>query len=251
MLRLLLRGVDGGVFAERAWTRCGNYESQISGPVSAAAFDPVASLNALLEQDDAARLYGRQLGLVVSNRLARTVALPWQDNLSSPDELENYAHACFEQSAAPLDASWALQIQPRRRGALGLAYALPAELIEDLCVTAARHRLRLTSVMPVSAAAYLSTRRTDRGQHTAVVLNESSRVTALGFNEVGMCGYTVEPVTSQAQQATIRVLKRLALSAPISQIHYWSPDGEGAEAIASVFSESVIRSLTYRHWGNV
>jgi hypothetical protein len=97
---------------------------------------------------------GAELTVVVSGHFCRFCLVPWSEQISSPDELHEFARLCFEDLFGAPSQPWSLVISAEPAGYERIAGALPQDLLERLRTLASGRGLRLRSVQPHLMAAF-------------------------------------------------------------------------------------------------
>jgi hypothetical protein len=196
--------------------------------------DPDALLQALeqLLAADKALKKGARVDVTVSDSVAAIIAVPWQDKLVRPAELQGYARAVFDRSGAGVDDSWVMHVEYRHFGAAGLAYAFPKAWLEKLRDLLGQRGLRLRTVLPVSAAAYHASRVARARGGAAILLQDSARCSALMFGAAGLAAFDTEPAIGSAAESMERLFRRIqAKHASIHHVLDWSPDSPTKAAV--------------------
>jgi hypothetical protein len=80
--------------------------------------------------------------------------VPWSAAISRPDELHQYARACFEAHYGQSLDGWRLVVSPEAAGLARIATAVPETLLQRLHDHCRDLGLRLRSVRPYLMAAY-------------------------------------------------------------------------------------------------
>jgi hypothetical protein len=111
----------------------------------------VAALKAFLARPEAGP---GELWVVLSGHFARFLLVPWNADLATPDELQAYAGAAFENVYGEAAAAWEIRISPEKPGAPRIACAVDRELLAALDQAAAGSRQRLVSVQPYLMVCY-------------------------------------------------------------------------------------------------
>ncbi|VVN66668.1 hypothetical protein [Pseudomonas fluorescens] len=97
---------------------------------------------------------GAELSVVISGHFSRFCLVPWSDQISSPDELQGFAHLCFEDLYGVPTQPWSLVLSAEAAGYDRIASALPQDLLARLRSLASERGLRLRSVQPYLMAAF-------------------------------------------------------------------------------------------------
>lgn len=226
--------VVGGLFPGQCWLkRPGADEARaFAQPGAGAPEAMLVALGAMLDGQGDKLRKGSKVSLMVSDSLGALVALPWHEQLTSPDEIQGYAVACFEKQGIDIGTRWAMHAEFRAHGSMGLAYALPKAWLGSLAALLEARGLQLDRVLPVSAMAYWKVAASVKQE--LVLLRESQRVSVLVYDGAGLQGLDVEPVTGSADEAVRRLLRRIAAYHPhVGNVLDWSAE-EGGKAPASI-----------------
>lgn len=243
--------VVGGLFPGQCWLKlAGAQEAHaLAQPGIDAPQAILAALGAMLDgQGDKVRK-GAKVSLMVSDSLGALVALPWHEQLTSPDEVHGYAVACFEKQGIAIGERWAMHAQFRSYGGMGLAYALPTAWLASLVSLLEARGMQLDRVLPVTAMAYWKVAGNAKAGQELVLLREPCRTSALVYDRAGLLAMDVEPNTGVGDVALLRLLRRVAAYYPhVTSMLDWSaeagakPPGCIAECLPSAAVVSVDRS---------
>lgn len=219
--------ISAGLFPGRFWLegrRAAVQHSLRSAPLPGTA--PLShGLEALLDERADAIRKGSRIALTVSDGVAAVIALPWQDDLHGTDELEAYARICFEKQGLKIDEGWIIRTVFRHYRATGIAYALPRAWLTDLLQLLGGRGLKLTGVLPVTAAAFCGQRIDRGGGRTLLLLREETRISALIYGLGKLQGYDVEPATTSGRDAGLRLLRRISGgNGDIARLLEWSSE---------------------------
>lgn len=250
MLRLWPERLTAAIFPDVCRLHGANREEiGTYTPASLSGFDVVDCLVQLL---DANPQRGRtEMEVIVSDSVARSIPLPWQDGLANDEQYEGYARACFERAGFELNDEWVVQGAYRHFRGGGLGYALPRALVMAVENQLTERGIRLRSVMPMSAYAYWRHPNGARNGKRVLLLREESRLSALLFDGKICAGLYVQPMGTGAADAARRLSTMLDTVFPgISGIQYWTPQADEAEAesIRSRFSVSDFKVLHELGW---
>lgn len=254
MSRSLLERRALGIFPGRTWLYAGG---ALIAPAVASESDAQAdAAGALLARSAGGRWWRPALDVTVSDERARVVVLPWQHGLRTSAQQLRYAEACLEDAGASAASGWTMQYCYRRHAHAGIAYALATTDLERLVAQASQNRLRLRSVLPVSAAAYwrhpLPRRHRGSGASgSLLLLGEAHRYTLLRFKGPALMALDVQPVVADREQALRRLLRRAQIAMPtVGEVGFWSHDNSDApnQIIAACFAAASIRTLPHRSW---
>lgn len=235
MLRLWPDTLQLGLFQDCCWLMRGGVELQVAGDVPRVldGRSLLASLEATLAAHAAMLRSGSRVDIVVSDSVAMTAVLPWQEHLRAPAEWQAYAQACYEQQGLEVTGDWTVQTVFRHHRAAGLAYAVRTEWLSQLLSVVQQAGLRLRTLLPVSAAAYWRFRPSMRTHQTMLLIREHQRTTALRFSGPGLQALDIEPVIASAVSCA-RLIKRMqANHGPISDVHLWEACQGGIAADVS------------------
>ncbi len=227
MSRLWPETVYIGLFPGYCWLRRERVaaEQSVESATSLESAAMLHTLEKMLDEQSNPVQKGSRLVLTVSDSLGAIATLPWQEELTRPTEIEGYAQVCFEKLGVTLGDNWVMHTEFRNYGGTGLAYALPREWLEALLELLNARGLRLTAVLPVSAAAYCKQRFGRGDGRTLLLLQELNRASVIIYGSMGLLGYDVEPVTSSLEQTRMRLLNRVASAYnDITRVTYWSVD---------------------------
>lgn len=244
-----------GLFPGHCWLQRGR-KAPPQALQSAPTFDPLALLRALeqmLDEQTKSARKGSRVVITVSDSMATTVPMPWQEALSRPAEIDSYAQICFEKAGMSIDADWVMRAEFRHFGGMGLAYALPRAWLEELLTLTQAKGLRLTAVLPLSAAAYCRQRFRNKKGSTLLLLQEAHRSSAMVYGKEGLLGYDVEPLTRSLDETRLRLLRRVASGyADIARVACWSSDASEPEPskaiIARCWPDAEAECLQHDAW---
>jgi len=246
VLRLWPEQITVGLFPGHCWLR---RRGRSSGQPSAAQ----AEVGALVQAFDdllaeTTPLRGARLDLIVSDRTARIVALPWQVRLRSKAEWQAYAHAAFDANGTPLDESWVCVPAVRRFGEQGLALALPIAWLTELEEAARRHGATLRTVMPLSAAAYWSPRRWMAAKGPSwLLLEEEERASMLCFDGGRSVAYDSQPALDAS--GLRQLLQRRMLTGGPVRAAAWRAGGEAhVDVLKALVPEADVHQLSVDYW---
>jgi hypothetical protein len=168
---------------------------------------------------------GSRLTVTVSDSAAAITTLPWHDALHRTAELESYARICFEKQGIVVDGDWVLRVAFRRYRETGIAYALPRDWLVELAQSTSARGLRLTTVLPLTAAAYFESQFRRTGEVALQMLREENHASALIYSGASLVGRDVEPVTASGIESGVRLLRRVSAShSNIARVVEWSSE---------------------------
>lgn len=212
----------GGLFPGRCWLKRAGAE--VAHALSDATPEAMlTALGAMVDGQGDKLRKGTKVSLVVSDSIGALVALPWHEQLTSPDEVRGYAIACFEKQGIAIGARWAMHAEFRSHGSMGLAYALPKDWLGSLVSLLDGRGLQLEHVLPVSAMAYWQVPLNVKQGQKLVLLREPQRISVLAYDRIGLQGMDVESITGSASEAGQRLLRRvLAYYPQVAGVLDWS-----------------------------
>ncbi|MES2069873.1 MAG: hypothetical protein V4488_05965 [Pseudomonadota bacterium] len=218
--------VFAGLFADHCWLqgRQARVAYSLHPERGADAEAMLDALKIMLDERKKQLRKGTRLALVVSDSLAAFAMLPWQEALQRPAELESYANIFFEKQGRPLDATWLLRTEFKRYRSNGIAYGLPRKWVEQLEEIVLARGLQLTSVLPVSAAAYCRLPKPKKIGTSLLMLIEKHRMTSMCFDVLGLQSCDIEPIIASEQLSGRRLLRRVVSAQKnVVQASVWSP----------------------------
>jgi hypothetical protein len=146
------------------------------------ASDAPAWSGALAAAEAALAEAGRRTASVrfaVSDHYARYLTLAWDADLASPAEREAYLRHHFESVYGARAADWRFAFDRDADGPTRIAVAMDGALVAALGEAAARYRLAVAAIEPLSVAAFNRLRGALAGPNCFFVLREAGRLTAL------------------------------------------------------------------------
>jgi hypothetical protein len=249
---LLPETITVGLFPGCCWLQRGRRERVVLTDCESGPDGLLAALDMLLAQHVTA---GRKTNLhvLVSDSLATSMLLPWQDKLGARGELESYSIACFERSGVQIDERWVMQTAFRHFRSAGLGYALPRHWMQQLQERCERSGVSLRTMLPLSAAVYWRQAMPRKAEQSIVLLAEAGRITALICKAGLVVALDTQPINDDADAAGKRLLLRLSATyRAISQVQYWSPMISGTSAspefIAACMPNAVVSMLNSGAW---
>lgn len=237
-----------GLFSDGCWIRSARrFETIDNGVADMHAIGPV--FERAIAQIIEVQKRTRQVDVLLSDRLARTTLLPWQEQILSPAQLRAYAQACFERAGVDVNAAWSVNAGFRHFRSRGLAVGVPAGLLEALSGTAQAHGVALRSATPVTAAAYWRHVPGLRSRHSALFLCEEDRLTLLQSHGQQLVTLDVQPAAGDLGLALRRLVLRQAGPMP-AQVSVWcaQPGAPVPPAFAEQFADMPIRLLAGADW---
>ena len=245
--------VVGGLFPGQCWLMCpGIAETRpLSGPDAPASM--LAALAGMLDAQGAQLRKGSKVSLMITDSIGALVALPWHEQLTSPDEVDGYAIACFEKQGITIDDRWVMHAQFRSYGSMGLAYSLPRDWLNELVALLEARGLKLARVLPMSALAYWEVAKPGAQGTAVVLLREPHRISALVYDRAGLQGLDVESIAANAQVSGRRLLQRVTAYFPqVASVLDWSATvEEGAKPpafIAACLPNAAVTAVNRNAW---
>lgn len=216
------------------------------------AGDLLEALQYMLSAQETPLRKGTRVHLLLSDSLAFVMPLGWQELLTSPDELRTYARAAFEQRGVPVDDGWVVQTGFRQFRSMGVAYAVRREWMAQLLEILAAKGLQLSSILPVSAAAYWRLSWQAKTKQL-VLLCESGRLTAIVGQGGHFLGLDVQPIAGSVEQAANRLLKRVVVAqGEMQRVFVWHAEPEGSMSPDSIIEaclpDAAIARLPLNAW---
>lgn len=200
--------VQVGLFPGECWLRRGRSALTFAAArnVQSEQWSLPNTLDDLLTQHEADLKQGTNLHLTVSDSVAAIAVLPWQEQLTTREELQGYALAALEQQGLDIGADWTVQTAFRQHQSAGVAFAVATSLLEKLQAVVALRGKRLASVLPVSLAAFHRHRHPARAKHSMILLREMQRLTAMVYEQGCLQRIDVEPLIAGAEAMSGRRL---------------------------------------------
>ncbi len=243
MLRLLPDPLRVGLFTAESWirTRSGETLGRLPPDTRPSKDGLLGLLDLLLREHKAKSKPGSDVEIVASDALFSIVALPWQDELVSTDELENYARLKLGESLSGVNVAARVHVLQRHFGATGLACATSNALLEETQQVVAKYGFRLSRFAPLSSVIHASC--TDERIKTPLLALavDGLRVTAHLYINRRLKAYEVESTTSDPKQFIKRLLSRTLQQAPsISIVQLWGASSHAinSQLAAQYFSHS-------------
>lgn len=239
-----------GVFPDSAWLRRPNgQEVSRFGCSDASGLGLADALEKLLAEQALPRR--ARVELVVSDQFARVVHLPWQRGLTDESQRTAYAQACFERTGLGVDGDWLIQPSYRHFAADGIAYALPRAVVLQVRDLLLSRGMTLSTILPVSGAAYWRYGSGLHRQRSIVLLEESRRVSAMLFERRKYAGMHVQPSGTMSGDALRRLLNTVNASFSGAQhIQYWTAAATGGrqELIKESMPDATFKALDLGRW---
>lgn len=246
--------VIAGLFPGQCWLRRGRAGLRFASGLDAQPDPSIlpTALDALLAEHATGIAKGVRLHLTVSDSAAAIVMLPWQEQLSSPEELRGYALANFERHGLEVGDGWSVRTVFRQYRAAGIAFAVATPWLLELRSVAESRGLRLASVLPVSLAAYHRHRHPAGVKRNLLLLREAHRISAMVYEKGDLRGIDVEPVIGSGAEASgRRLLRRLgAVHGEVDAMDDWAGvrQAEPAAFIGECLPQAARRPLPPDVW---
>ena len=197
----------------------------------------------------------KKVNFTVSDQFGVVSMMPWQDALSSPDEIRNYARLCLENKTTKLTLDWVQHAEFNAYQRPGIVYAFPPFLLKELDLLCQKHHLNLQQVLPLSARVFFNRFKKKNGDHQIVLLIESTRCTAITYLNNRMHEIDVEPTFDTSLNAINRLLRRLEIKdSKLPSVLVWTNDAEIDPAISplieSLIPNAKVTHLPYHFWRN-
>ncbi|MBC3832896.1 hypothetical protein H8K33_15405 [Undibacterium amnicola] len=174
----------------------------------------------------------------VSDRFAATTQLPWRKELFRAEEVNNFAQICFEKQFQTIDEQWLMHAEYAHYGADGIAYALRKEWLHQLDALCGQHHVIVRRILPMTAVVYFAKTPKFKQSKQLILVSESTRITAILFENQKLIGLDVEPVVHLAEHAQLRLVRRVgAMHEGIQQIVDWSVDPDSEKTALIVLGE--------------
>jgi hypothetical protein len=246
VLRLWPEQITVGLFPGHCWMRRHGKHIPLDIERLADASALAAALDTLLGMQP---VRGARLDIIASDKMARIVGLPWQEQLRSEPERYAYALAAFTHAGMPVDESWVCSTAFRRYRELGLGIACRVQWIEQLEAIAQGHGVRLRTLVPVSLAAYRAPRKALGKGSAWLLVEEGDRAASLCFDGGRLSAYDAQ-LTGGEPQGLKRLLLRQALAAgEPDMVSMWRVDGEPRSALVSAMApDALVKPLAHHHW---
>lgn len=115
------------------------------------------------------------LWVVLSNNFVRFQLLPWNGELASAEEMQNFAVAAFENVYGETAAAWEVRVSPEKAGAPRIASAVDRALPDALKEAVSGTNLRLVSAQPYLMTAFNALTKPFRSRDFIFLLVEPGR----------------------------------------------------------------------------
>jgi hypothetical protein len=150
--------------------------------------------------------------LVISNHFVRYLLVPWNDQLSTPDEWQAMVRHCFHQVYGDAAERWECRWSGGGFGRPLIASAIDPELLMALHEVAQETGVKLDSVQPYLMAAFNYWRRCMISDNACFLLTEPGRVCLACFHGGQWAGLVFEPLPSADVAAALPdLLQRMLL----------------------------------------
>lgn len=250
MLRLWPERLSLCILSSSAWLRSRSaFQEASEARFSAANRSLLDIAEELLPDERVGAGIRPVLDIIVSDEVAHAVVLPWQEKLRTPAQQHSYAKACLEDEGIA-GADWLMQSGFRKYGHPGIAVALRREIAAGLNDMAQSRRMRLRSVLPLSAAAYWAYQPANR-EGSVLVLDEGRRLTVLGYGQGMLNRIDVQPGQGNRSQAILRLMRRTLAELPKTcHLDYWNGHNSplSDDALAGIFPNATVRRISREAW---
>lgn len=149
--------------------------------------------------------------LVISNHFVRYLLVPWNDQLSSPEEWRAMVQHCFHQVYGEVAEHWECRWSGGGYGMPLIASAIDPELLAALHQLAQETGIKLDSVQPYLMAAFNYWRRRMVSDNGCFLLTEPGRAGLACFHDGQWGGLVFEPLPDDAAAALPDLLQRMLL----------------------------------------
>lgn len=210
-------------------------------------------LDAQLTDQSALISKHKTVQFTLSDHFSVVSLMPWQDALSSLDEISNYAYLCLESKATLLNGDWVKHAEFDAYQQPGIAYAFPQALLAGLDSICLKHHLKILQTLPLSARVFFRRLKKVRNTQQIALLIESTRSTIVSYANNRIFEMDVEPVLDSSIKSIDRLLRRLELNDNEAlSILVWSNDEminpEITPLIESLYSNVTLTNLPYHFW---
>jgi len=228
-----------GLFPGHGWLTSKQLNiSQVRDPSSPIVPEGATSLlKDLLDTAGAKIKRGSRVQILVSDILAATVSLPWQDALRRPVERQSYARVCLEKAGLISDDDWVIQAEYHQYCQAGLAYAVRQSWLEELVALLSSRNLKLEFLLPASVAAYAYAKPQAKEGNVLMVLWDDQCMSALCFTRGVLTAVDAEPVIGAHEAVVFRLLVRCSSHiSTISKVKLWSTTPENTDGLKQMVS---------------
>ncbi|MBI3146614.1 MAG: hypothetical protein HYZ18_15445 [Pseudogulbenkiania sp.] len=149
--------------------------------------------------------------LVISNHFVRYLLVPWNDQLSTPEEWQAMVQHCFHQVYGEVAEHWACRWSGGGFGMPLIASAIDPELLVALHQVAQETGMKLDSVQPYLMSAFNYWRRRMISDNGCFLLTEPGRVCLACFHDKQWSGLVFEQLPDDVAAALPDLLQRMLL----------------------------------------
>jgi hypothetical protein len=207
VLRLLPDKLRVGLFGASSWIRSNNGETL--GRLSPTALHTkdglLGLLDAVLNEHREKARKGSFVDIVTSDALFSIITFPWQDALTTTDELKTYALLQISDSTVQHCLDLRVHVLQSHFGETGIAYSVTQPLLIEMTDIVSKHGFQLRRITPLSAVMYSKCTVGFQQNSVLAFAVDGQRATAHLYRNLRLVSYEVEPIASELQG----VLKRL------------------------------------------
>ena len=156
------------------------------------------------------------LRVVLSGRFVRWQLLPWQAQISHPDELVTFATLKFRETFGQAVEDWEVILSPQPPGKPALACAVDSALLDALRTTCNKSGAKLVAVSPYFSVAFDRWRYVFRKKTAWFGLIESDCVTVGLLSNGQWSGLRTERVNMNWQDALPAMMAQIGICADVS-----------------------------------
>jgi hypothetical protein len=175
--------------------------------------------------------------LVVSNQLVRYVLVPWQAELTDPQEELSYARHCFGKVYGKAGQDWELRLSRQAPGLPRVASAIDPALLADVKGVFATAGVGLRSIQPHLMEAFNRARGQLRGRSAWIALFEPGHLCLAMLHEGRWSRVHSQRIGSGWREALLPALERqcfLADEAALPQDVYGATPDDGEPALPDI-----------------
>lgn len=191
------------------------------------------SLDAILSQPE---WQNAEVDIVLSNRLVRYAAMPFDAQLKDYPAQEAFARYSLIRTYGSVAGQWELRIQRGKAGKPWLVCAIDKALLEQLRQICAAHRLRLRSVVPYLAPVFNRHFRAIKIEPAWLVIHEPgySLIALLRDKELaalnGVCHDSIRELPLLLDRENLAS----SLAEPCKSVYLHAPSGNGMSAMPNL-----------------
>jgi hypothetical protein len=197
----------------------------------------------------------KTVSITLSDHFSVVSMMLWQDALSTPDEISNYARLCLEGKATVADQDWVQYAEFDAYQQPGIVYAFSQLLLKGLDALSQKHHLKLRQVLPISARVFFNRFKKSNKDQQIALLIESTRSTLTTYINNRMHEIDVEPTFDTSLNTINRLLRRLEINDNKTiSVLVWSNEElihpDISPLIDSLLPNASITNLPFRFWRN-